>query len=130
MNEFIQFEATTPVVVPAKSEEVYDKYWIVNFNVDARNPIRPVTLTVDFAPAKQLNKEIPRVDKEGKPVLDENGTPIVDKIEYKELQPGGRCKRLVLNDLFGQASTNPEMGALMNQLFTFIKTIAESQKIL
>ena len=39
MPEFVQFVASTPVVVPPVGEVVYDKYWVSSMNVDARSPV-------------------------------------------------------------------------------------------
>ena len=115
MADYIQFDATTPIVVEATSEVVYDKYWLSNFRIDAANPTKPVRLVAAFVPARDVT------------VDDGNGGTIT----YKELKQGSQPKRLVIQDLFGEAALDPTgLGAVMNGVLTFLKDKATADGII
>lgn len=48
MGEFTQFVSPEPVVIPAKEEIIYDKYWLELLLVRAPSPKSDATLTAKF----------------------------------------------------------------------------------
>lgn len=106
MTNFTQIEASTPVVKPAEEEITYNKYWLANMRIEAGSPTRPVRLVASFVPARDVT------------ATDENGNRVI----VKELMPNAEPKRLVINNLFGEAAADPEgLGTVINGVLTVLK---------
>ena len=110
MSEFTQFEATVPVVTPAKDAETYDKYWLKQLTVNASN-VDKVVLRAVFVPCKDVIDEYTEVSKK---VLMENGPQ----------------KVLVIKDLFNLVDTNAEFASVMDGVFAALKAMATAQELL
>ena len=59
MSEFTEFTASTPTVVAATEEKVFDKYWMSNLRIQAGDPTRPVRLTASWMPARDITIQVP-----------------------------------------------------------------------
>jgi len=115
MSDFTQFVATTPIVEPATSEVIYDKYWLSNFRIMAGESTKPVRLVASFSPARDVTVD----DGEG-------GT-----ITYKELKPNTEPSRLVIEDLFGEAAADPTgLGTVMNNVLAYLKDRAVAEGVI
>ena len=114
MAEYTQFTATSPTVVPATQEVVYDKYWLVALRIQAQDPTKPARAMAVFAPARDVT-----VDN------GEGGT-----ITYKELNPKGERKQLVIKDLFGEAETNLALSEALEGVLAVLNEIASEEGIL
>lgn len=130
MADLVQFDATTPIVIPAVQEVVYDKYWMTMMRVEARNPEEPVRVVVVFAPARDVQKTVPVLDADGKPVLDGDGNPTTAVVTVKELYEKGGEKRMVVEDIFALAATNPQVGGVIGPLLEVFKALATEKGIL
>lgn len=116
MSEYVQFEATTPIVEEATAEKVYDKYWMANFRIEAGRPEQPVRLMAAFVPARDVTETDP-----------ETGEVTVGK----EIQQNAQPKRLVIQDLFGEAEADPEgLGTVLNGVLTFLKNRAVAEGLI
>ena len=117
MSEYVQFEATTPIVEAATSEKVYDKYWMANFRIEAGRPEQPVRLMAAFVPARDITETDP-----------ETG---VVTVVGKEIQKNAQPKRLVIQDLFGEAAADPSgLGTVLNGVLTFLKDRAVAEGVI
>ncbi len=115
MSDFVQFDATTPEVVPATQEVVYDKYWLANFRIEAGNPKQPVRLMASFVPARDVTED------------DGNGGTIT----FKEIKKNSQPKRLVINDLFKEAAEDPAgLGAVMGGVLVYLKSRAVAEGVI
>lgn len=117
MSEYVQFEATTPVVEAATAEKVYDQYWLANFRIEAGHPNQPVRLMAAFVPARDITETDP-----------ETG---VVTVVGKEIQQRAQPSRLVIQDLFGEAAADPEgLGAVLNSVLTYLKNRAVADGVI
>lgn len=105
MSEFVQFISAKPEVVPAIAEKVYDKMWLINFNVMAISPTSPVKATASFVPCRDLS----------------DGT--------KELKPDGQRYNIEINDLFAEALTNEDVAEVLQKLLTILYAKGVAQGI-
>ena len=120
---FEQITATTPVVKPAEPEVVYDKYWLSSLRIQAGNPTEPVRLVAVFTPSKDVTVQVQQTDAEGNPVT-------VD-VTYKELMPNAESKRLIIQDLFKEAESDPAgLGAIMNAVIVALRDKALAQGLI
>lgn len=131
MANYVQFTATSPSVKPATSEIVYDKYWLSNMRIEAQDSTKPVKLVALFTPARDVSIQIPKKDAEGKPIVDEQGSPVMEIFYYKETMPNAEPKKLVIQDLFAEAEKNPQvLGAAMNVVLNLLNGLAQEKGIL
>ena len=112
--EFTTFNATSPDVVPATTEKVYDKYWLANFRIQAGNPTKPVRAVGILAPSRIVTVD----DGQG-------GT-----ISYHELKPNAQTKRIVVEDLFGEAEQDAQLAAAVEAVLAAVATRAAIDGIL
>jgi len=80
--------AETPIVKPAETipEKTFDHYWLANMTVEAKQPNRPVTITANMFPARDVD------DGEG------NITKELDRTNRKQV---------IINDVFGIIANDP-----------------------
>lgn len=117
MSEYVQFDATTPVVEAAREEKVYDKYWMANFRIEAGRPEQPVRLMAAFVPARDITTTDPETGE--------------ITVVGKEIQQKAQPKRLVIQDLFGEAAADPEgLGTVLNGVLTFLKDRAVAEGVI
>jgi hypothetical protein len=116
MSEYIQFEATNPVVEPAKEAVVYDKFWLSNFRIEAGNPNQKVRLMAAFVPSRDVE------------VTDPETNEVTVK---KELKNGAQPKRLMIADLFEEAGKDPDgLGKALNGILELLKNRAVAEGII
>lgn len=129
MAEFTEFEASTPVVVAATEEKVFDKYWLSNLRINAGEPTRPVRLIASWQPARDITIQVPtEVPVEGGEE-GETETVMVDTV-VKELQKGAQPKRLVIEDLFGAAAGDSNLATALETVLAAMKAKADAEGLL
>ena len=103
-----QLNSSNPSTTPAESEKVYDKYWMVRFEVHGTDPTEPMKMRAHFLPCRDV------VDGE---------------TSYKELQPNGERVSIAIDDLFAEAATDPEIASLINGILSKLVDIGKDQGI-
>ena len=106
MADYTQFTATTPEIVPATTETTYDKYWLARLNIMAPDPTGKVIMMAGFMPCRDVEVD----DGEG-------GT-----VTVKELKPNAKAKRIVIEDLFGEAEADAALQAAIEGILAVLKT--------
>jgi hypothetical protein len=130
MAEFTEFTATTPEVVPATEEKVYDKYWLTNLRIVAGDSTKPIRLMASWVPARDVTIQVPALDENGEAVLDENGEATTTEVTYKETKNKAEPKRLIIKDLLGEAEKNQNLAAAVETVLAALKAEAVSRDLL
>jgi len=108
MANWTQLNAANPATVAATEEKVYNKYWMSHFEVKGDSPTKPMKMRVVFIPCRDVT---------------------VGELTYKELQPNGEVKVVLLEDLFGAAESDPEIAELINGILSKIQEIGAADGI-
>ena len=129
MAEFAEFVASTPVVVEATEEKVFDKYWLSNLRIMAGEPTKPVRMMAAWTPARDITIQVPvEVPVEGG---EEGETEtVMTDVVVKELQKNAQPKRLVIEDLFGAAAEDANLAVALETVLAAIKVKADSEGLL
>jgi hypothetical protein len=110
---YTQIVNDTPIVTPAKDEIVYDRYWLSRFKIEANDPIKPISAVAVFVPARDVTVTI-----------DEK------EVTYKELMPNAIGKRLVIDDLFGEAAKDANMAKVINDVINMLIAKAQEKNVI
>lgn len=95
MAEFTKFEAAEPVIVPAKEEIIYDKYWLETMVVRAPSPSQDAKLSARF----RLYNDVTR-----------------------EYAPNSEFINIEIPELFIRASQDMNIAMAMEGVFRVLKT--------
>jgi hypothetical protein len=119
---FTQFEATDPVIEPASTEKVFDKFWLSSLRIQAPEPTRPAKLVAIWEVARDETIQIPHTD--------DAGVVSMVNISYKVLKKDAPIKRLIINDLFGEAEKDPLLAQALETIIVSLKDKANKEGIL
>ena len=102
---YTQLSATSPAVIPATDEIVYDRFWITDVNIISVDPNDKSMAIATIVPARE-----------------ENGTIT--------LKPGDQGKQIQIDDIFGLAETNSELSGAIDGLIKAVAVIGRDQGII
>jgi hypothetical protein len=97
--------ATTPIVVPAVQEKVFDRYWMKDLRMIGADPNQPVVAIVTLQKACLLS------DNWTMELLDGKENEVIIKID----------------DLLGQAQTDPDLAAVVVGVLSYTANLAANQ---
>lgn len=130
MPDFTTITASTPVIVPAQGEQVYDKYWLSSLRIEAGDPNQPIRMMATLSLAKEVTKEINVYDMNGRQVRDANGKAVTETATIKELKPGEQPKRVVVNNLLAIGEANADVKSIVNGVLLAIEGLAVQQGLI
>ena len=110
---YTQIVNSNPIVVPAKNEITYDKYWMSNFRIEAGDPTKPVKAIAVFVPARDVTVKIDGND-----------------VTYKEINNNAEPKRLVIKDLFKDAAEDASMAKVINDVLGMLIAKAQAENVI
>jgi len=90
-----------PLVIP---EKVYDKYWM-NLRTRSAGPNKTVKVDITL-------------------------TPYIEIDEYGAVEIGPKIIKFSVDDLFLEASNNPELASALNSLFSCVQNISRERGLI